>query len=424
MIINVIGLGHVGLAIATLFASKGMQVIGVDVNQNIITKLNQGNFFFNEPGLNEILKSVIECGNFQAFTTPRSADVFIIAVPTPICSDKKPDLTSFENALNSIAPFLKKGNLVVIESTIPIDSINKSVKLLSQVRPDLNFSSEDEQQNDIAIAYCPERVLPGKTLSELIKLDRIIGGLKKTCGLYAAEVYRIFCEGNLFITNARTAEMVKLAENAYRDVNIAFANELSMLCDAHHIDVLEVIALANQHPRVNILKPGPGVGGHCIPVDPWFLVDSCPEKARLIQTARKVNDAKITYVYEKILNEIDRNENSCIAILGLAYKGDVDDTRESPAVQIILQLLKIKTVSLFVTDPNVTQLPYLLNNQPNLFLVSLNDAIQNASVIAILARHKEYHDLLENFDLRNKSLIDATGITHKFDQKYSVYRDL
>ncbi len=414
MKISVLGLGYVGLPTAALFASKGIQVTGFDINQRLIDIINSGDVHISEPGLKEMVNTVVSTGYLKAVNSLQAADVFIIAVPTPINEDKSPNLIAFEQAISLIAPILKKDNLVIIESTVPLRTVEAAAYTLSKMRPDLIFPVQQALQADIAIAYCPERVLPGQTLHELRTNPRTIGGLNKISASRAAEVYRLICEGELLLTDALTAEMVKLIENAYRDVNIAFANELAMLCDKCEINVHQIIELANRHPRVNILNPGPGVGGHCIPIDPWFIVNAFPEDARIIRTAREVNDAKTAYVLQKIISEAKNYKSPKIAILGISYKANIDDSRESPALKIIRQLLYLDNI-MYIADPYFKKLPQGLHETARLNFVSMEEAILAADIVVILVGHDQM-SALSNRSLKGKHVIDAVGIVNILKQ--------
>ncbi|MFZ7174293.1 UDP-N-acetyl-D-mannosamine dehydrogenase [[Pasteurella] aerogenes] len=395
MHICVIGLGYIGLPTAATFASYGVKVTGVDVNQHAVDMISQGKVHIVEPDLDQMVKSVVEKGNLVATLKPVEADVYIVAVPTPFKENHQPDLDYIEVASKNIAPYLKSGCLVILESTSPVGATEQMAEWLSEARPDLSFPQQAGEQADILIAHCPERVLPGKVLQELISNDRIIGGMTNRCSQRAVEVYKTFVKGECVVTNARTAEMCKLTENSFRDVNIAFANELSIICDKLDINVWELIRLANRHPRVNILQPGPGVGGHCIAVDPWFIVSKTPEQARLIRTAREVNDSKPEWVIDqvktKIVEFLQANpektiKDVTIACYGLAFKPDIDDLRESPALEITnkLALLGCKILAI---EPNVQHLPVSLHN--NVVLVDANSCI-NADIHVALVQHKEF----------------------------------
>jgi UDP-N-acetyl-D-mannosaminuronic acid dehydrogenase len=313
---------------------------------------------------------------------PISADVFIIAVPTPFKDNHVPDVSYVEAATRAIAPYIARGNLVILESTSPVGTTENMAVWLQELRPELDV------EGSVSLAHCPERVLPGQTLKELVVNDRVVGGLNPSSAEKAAQFYRQFVTGEIVCTNARTAELAKLAENSFRDVNIAFANELSMICDKIDIDVWELIKLANRHPRVNILNPGPGVGGHCIAVDPWFIVDAAPEEARLIRTAREVNDSKIDFVVAKVKEAVARFKEPKIACLGLSYKPDIDDLRESPAIKVVEKLLAENIGSIFVVEPYIKELPQSLNKQRNIELVNLELALQQCDIIVTLVKHK------------------------------------
>ncbi|RZL13588.1 MAG: UDP-N-acetyl-D-mannosamine dehydrogenase [Pedobacter sp.] len=391
--ISVSGLGYIGLPTATLFAYHGAKVIGLDVNQRAIDTINQGKIHIVEPGLEEIVKKVVETGYLKASMVAEPADAFLIAVPTPFKgNDHTPDLSYIQAAATTIAPVLTKGNIVILESTSPVGATEQMVEWLSVLRPDLNFPKIPEDQDiDIYIAYCPERVLPGQVVHELVENDRTIGGITPMCTEKAKAVYRIFVKGNLLSTNARTAEMTKLTENAFRDVNIAFANELSIIADKLNINVWELIELANHHPRVNILQPGAGVGGHCIAVDPWFIVNKTPNEARIVKTAREVNDNKPKWVVDKIEQALaefgDLGRKPKVALLGLAFKPNIDDLRESPAVQIAQQVGLNENIELLLVEPNIQQLPTKLTAG---VLVPLEQALEHADVVVILVKHAQF----------------------------------
>lgn len=365
--ISIIGLGYIGLPTAAVLAFRMGNVIGVDVDQDVVEAVNAGKAKTVEPGLAALLEIVTAKGQLRAALRPEPADVFIIAVPTPITSDHKPDMSYVRAAAQSIAPVLDKGNLVILESTSPVSTTEQMDQWLSEARPDLSFPQQAGDRADVQIAYCPERILPGNMLKELANNDRIVGGLSEKASAMAADLYKMFVQGQIVTTNARTAEMCKLAENSFRDVNIAFANELSMICDKLDIDVWELIRLANRHPRVNILQPGCGVGGHCIPVDPWFIVDSAPDDARLIKIARQVNDHKMEWVIEKLKAEINKVIQSNpekvigdIAIIfdSLAYKPGTDDMRNSPS-QRIAKIFSEMGCKIICKRQNRNEIPYI-----------------------------------------------------------------
>lgn len=406
--VSVIGLGYIGLPTAAILASQGIEVVGVDVIQKVVDIINQGRIHIIEADLEQLVQKVVQSGHLRATTKPERADAFIIAVPTPFKDGHKPDVSYIKAAANSIAPVLEKGNLVILESTSPVGTTEELSVWLAEMRPDLKFPHQEGDDADIQIAYCPERVLPGKILKELVANDRVIGGLSAHSTEKAIALYKTFVKGKCIPTNARTAEMSKLTENAFRDVNIAFANELSLICDQLDIDVWELIALANRHPRVNILQPGPGVGGHCIAVDPWFIVDKTPEQAKLIKTAREINDYKPKYVVERVLEAIKEIENPVIACLGLAYKANIDDLRESPALKIVEELANAKVGNLLVSEPHIKILPPSLQKMPHVHLVSRDDAIQRADVILLLVDHSSFKTL-KHGNLENKLIFDTKG---------------
>lgn len=404
--ICVFGLGYIGLPTAAMFAHHGANVIGVDVNQHAVDTINQGKIHIVEPGLEAIVKKAVDNGNLKASLTPVHSDAYLIAVPTPFKgNDYEPDLSYIQAVSKALAPLLEKGDVVILESTSPVGATEKVVEWLAEERSDLTFPKyhEPDVEADIFVAYCPERVLPGKVVEELISNDRIIGGMTKESTKKAQEVYRIFVEGDLLATNSRTAEMAKLTENASRDVSIAFANELSIISDKLDINVWELIELANHHPRVNILQPGAGVGGHCIAVDPWFIVNQNPNEAKIIRAAREINDNKPNWVIEKINAEVHKLKEQgvqkpTVALLGLAFKPNIDDLRESPAVHIAREMLDVDSAEVLLVEPNIDKLPKTLESGK---LVSLSEAIDIADVVAILVAHDEFGKL----EFSNKNVI-------------------
>lgn len=406
--ISVIGLGYIGLPTAAVIASRGIEVIGVDVNQHAVDTINQGNIHIVEPDLDIVVRGVVTTGNLRATTTPEPAEAFMIAVPTPFKEGNAPDLKYIEAAAKAIAPVLEKGNLIILESTSPVGATEKLSAWLKESRPDLSFPQDAGDSADIKVAHCPERVLPGYVLQELIANDRVIGGMSKACSERAVELYQTFVRGECIITNARTAEMAKLTENSFRDVNIAFANELSVISDKLKINVWELIKLANRHPRVNILSPGPGVGGHCIAVDPWFIVDSCPEEAKIIRQARLTNDAKPHYVIDQIEKAADEFKRPVIACLGLAFKADIDDLRESPALQIVEELAGKNIGQIFAVEPNVHSLPEGLVHA-GVEQVTLETALEKANIIVVLVDHKQFK-AADKIQFATKVVIDTRGI--------------
>lgn len=410
--ICVFGLGYIGLPTAAMFAHHGANVVGVDVNQHAVGTINQGKIHIVEPGLEAIVKKAVDNGNLKASLTPVHSDAYLIAVPTPFKgNDYEPDLSYIQAVSKALAPLLEKGDVVILESTSPVGATEKMVEWLAEERSDLTFPKyhEPDVEADIFVAYCPERVLPGKVVEELISNDRIIGGMTKESTKKAQEVYRIFVEGDLLATNSRTAEMAKLTENASRDVSIAFANELSIISDKLDINVWELIELANHHPRVNILQPGAGVGGHCIAVDPWFIVNQNPNEAKIIRAAREINDNKPNWVIKKIKAEVDKLkeqgiEKPTVALLGLAFKPDIDDLRESPAVHIAREILDVDSAEVLLVEPNINELPKSLRAGN---LVELDSALERADIIAIVVGHQEFRQI--EFDT-TKAIIDAVGI--------------
>lgn len=409
--ICVIGLGYIGLPTAATFAAHGIKVTGVDVNQHAVDMINQGKVHIVEPDLDALVRDVVAQGKLSAQTVPAEANAYIVAVPTPFKDDYQPDLKYIEAASKAIAPFLKKGNLVILESTSPVEATEQMAAWLSDARPDLSFPQQKGEEADILVAHCPERVLPGKVLQELISNDRIIGGMTPRCSKAASELYQIFVKGDCIETNARTAEMCKLTENSFRDVNIAFANELSMICNKLNINVWELISLANRHPRVNILQPGPGVGGHCIAVDPWFIVAKTPEQAQLIRAAREVNDSKpewvINQVKIKIADFLQSNptktiKDITIACYGLAFKPDIDDLRESPALEITKKLAE-QGLNILAIEPNIEKLPQTI---PDNVQLTDTEAGLEADIYVVLVKHKEFKSL----HLNTEKVINTCGL--------------
>ena len=409
--ICVIGLGYIGLPTAATFAAHGVKVTGVDVNQHAVDLINQGKVHIVEPDLDALVRDVVAQGKLSAQIIPIEADAYIVAVPTPFKDDYQPDLKYIEAAAKAIAPYLSQGNLVILESTSPVGATEQMAAWLSEARPDLTFPQQAGEQADILIAHCPERVLPGKVLQELISNDRIVGGMTPRCSQASIDLYKVFVKGGCIETNARTAEMCKLTENSFRDVNIAFANELSIICDKLDVNVWELIQLANRHPRVNILQPGPGVGGHCIAVDPWFIVSKTPEQARLIRTARVVNDSKPEWVIDqvkiKIAEFLQANPEKTIkdvtvACYGLAFKPDIDDLRESPALEITKQLAE-QGLNVCAIEPNIQRLPLELPS--NVTLIDFNKRSQ-ADIHLILVAHRQF----KTMTVTSEYILNAVGI--------------
>lgn len=405
----VVGLGYIGLPTASLLATKGFQVYGVDVNESAVEMINSGKVHIYEPDLDIMVKAAVQSGNLKAGIVPETSDIFILAVPTPFKDDHKPDLTYVEQATKTIAPYIKPGDLIILESTSPVGTTEKVTEWILEEREDLTVTEEINSNKGIFfVAHCPERVLPGHILRELVENDRIIGGINQKSTKKTVDFYKKFVKGKILETNARTAEMAKLTENSFRDVNIAFANELSMICDELHINVWELINLANRHPRVNILQPGPGVGGHCIAVDPWFIVDAVPEQAKLIHAARKVNDYKPGYVVDKIREKADKFKNPIIACLGLAFKANIDDLRESPSVEIVKYLTDLNVGEVKVVEPHINSLPKDLVDK-DIELVNLYEAITMADIIVVLVDHDVFYSIDKNI-LKEKIVIDTRGI--------------
>ncbi|SDU25646.1 UDP-N-acetyl-D-mannosaminuronic acid dehydrogenase [Pseudomonas pohangensis] len=415
--ISVIGLGYIGLPTAAVFATRRKNVIGVDINQHAVDTINRGEIHIIEPQLDIIVCAAVTAGYLRATTQPEAADAFLIAVPTPFKADHEPDLGYIEAASKSIAPFLKQGDLVVLESTSPVGATEQMAEWLADARPDLSFPMTHGEESDIRIAHCPERVMPGHVLRELVENDRIIGGLTAKCSAAAVQLYQTFVEGECIITDVRTAEMCKLAENSFRDVNIAYANELSVICDKLKINVWELIRLANLHPRVNILHPGPGVGGHCIAVDPWFIVSQAPEEARLIKVARQVNDGKPEWVVNKVnaavaeICQLTGREPKTIKIacFGLAFKAGVDDLRESPAMAITLSLGQQYPGQVLAVEPHIDLVPTELQ-EINVPLVGFAEA-KCADVLLVLVDHSEFKDQKITLGLSQR-LLDTRGMMH------------
>jgi UDP-N-acetyl-D-mannosaminuronic acid dehydrogenase len=394
--ISVIGLGYIGLPTAAVIASRQKKVIGVDISQNVVDTINEGKIHIVEPELDIVVHATVIDNFLRAVTTPEAADAFLIAVPTPFKGKHEPDLSYIEFAAKAIAPVLKKDNLVILESTSPVGATEQMSAWLAEARPDLTFPQTHGEDSDIRIAHCPERVLPGHVIRELVQNDRVVGGMTPACSRAAVELYQIFVEGECITTDVRTAELCKLTENSFRDVNIAFANELSIICDKLGINIWELIRLANRHPRVDILQPGAGVGGHCIAVDPWFIVSKTPEEARLIRTAREVNDQKPDWVIDQIKDKVsvlveDGNDESSIsiALLGIAFKPNIDDLRESPALSIAETICNEMAAldSVMIVEPNVDELPPGISSARKM---DLDDALEAADIVVILVAHDEF----------------------------------
>lgn len=405
----VIGLGYVGLPTAAVFATHGVEVVGVDIDPARVAAVAAGVAPIVEPGLDVMLREAVASGKLRAQMAVAPADAFIIAVPTPLKSGRVPDLSHLQHAARNLAPALKPGNLVVLESTSPVGTTEALCEWLAEMRPDLSFPTSAGEGSDILVAYSPERVLPGRALVELRHNDRVIGGVTPACAEAAKSLYGRFLLGTCSMTNARTAELAKLTENSFRDVNIAFANEISSVCEALGIDPWNLIELANRHPRVDVLRPGPGVGGHCIAIDPWFVAHSAPDLTPLIQTARRVNDQKPHEVIGRVLEARDGMGRAIVACLGLSYKADVCDLRESPSIAVVRGLQRSIDERLLVVEPHIEALPSELTDSGLTELVSLDEALSVAQIVVLLTDHREFRQL-DVKRLQRKSVIDTHGI--------------
>ena len=395
--ICVVGLGYIGLPTAAVLGSRGYKIHGVEINPTAVETINSGKAHIVEPDLDILVRAVVTTGNLKAFTEPAESDIFMICVPTPLTKDNKPKLDYVRSATSAIVPYLKPGNLVILESTSPPGT--------TELIESIVLEESDFQKGEIHFAHAPERVLPGKILREVVENDRIIGGIDDASTEKAADFYGSFVTGKLLKTHCRTAETAKLVENAFRDTNIAFANELSLFSDKMGLDVWELIRLANHHPRVNVLNPGPGVGGHCIAVDPWFLVDCAPEVTRLIRTAREVNEAKPNWVVDKVVAKAEKFKSPTIACLGLAYKPNIDDLRESPAVKIVEDLQARSVGKLLIVEPN-------LEAHDKFDLVPLDQALEAADIVLILVGHRPFLSIAQT-KLSEKIIIDTCGILNR-----------
>lgn len=408
--VAVLGLGYIGLPTATVLATRGLSVVGVDVNPDTVAAVSRGEVPFVEPDLAVAVSGAVRMGRLSASKEVPPADAYIIAVPTPFHEDHTADLSYVEAAVSALAPQLAGGEVVILESTSPPGTSQQVSQWLSDLRPDLRFPHSGDGVPDVHVAHCPERVLPGRIMIEMVTNDRVVGGITPLCAEKAAAVYRVFCQGEIHLTDAASAEMAKLVENAYRDVNIAFANELSFICDDLKLDVWEVIAMANRHPRVNILSPGPGVGGHCIAVDPWFIVGAAPERAQLIQMARKVNDSKPEWVSERVVATARRFREPTVAALGLAFKANVDDLRESPAMDVVDNLAQaMPGTRILVAEPHVDELPSRLARFPNVALTTAHEAVAGADIVVLLVDHDRFKGLNRS-RLSGKVVYDTRGL--------------
>ena len=412
--VSVIGLGYIGLPTAAILSQNGYEVIGVDINEKVVESVNRGRAHIVEKDLDSALSHAIDSKSLKASTVVEKSDIFIISVPTPFKDGYKPDLSYINTATEFIAPHLEKGNLIILESTVPVGATEQIVKWLKELRHDLKLPDAQIKSNepDVYIAHCPERVLPGNVLHELIYNDRTIGGITSSCTYKARDFYNTFVRGKCNLTDAKTAELSKLVENSFRDINIAFANEISLICDELEIDPWKLIEIANYHPRVDILSPGPGVGGHCIAVDPWFIVDSAPENSKIIKIAREINDSKPSYVIAKVQEKIRDlsvdNSEIKILTLGLTFKPDIDDLRESPALEIAKSINNICSGEHLIVEPNIKELPQELVNR-NCRLVSLKEGLKLANIVLLLVHHKEFLDIDPKL-LQNKQVIDTRGV--------------
>jgi UDP-N-acetyl-D-mannosaminuronic acid dehydrogenase len=404
----VVGLGYIGLPTAAVIARTGAKVLGIDVSEHVVETVNSGKIHIEEVDLDGLVSGVVARGTLRAATQIEPADVFVIAVPTPFVDDHAPNIGYVLRAATTIATVLKAGDVIILESTSPVGTTEKVRDLLAQLRPDLKVPGKTGESADIAIAYCPERVLPGRILVELIDNDRVIGGITPRCARKALQFYRRFVRGACVTTTARAAEMTKLTENAFRDVNIAFANELSRVADTMEVDVWEVIRLANRHPRVNILSPGPGVGGHCIAVDPWFLVHADRDNTPLIRTAREVNDAKIDYVVERAEAMVAAHPGVRVACLGLAFKANIDDFRESPALKVATALAQRFGDRLDVVEPYTRALPAAFDGTGTT-LTDIDTAIETCGIMIVLVDHDVFKSVPVD-ERADKIVYDTRGI--------------
>lgn len=406
--VAVIGLGYIGLPTAAILAANGLSVVGVDLNSGVVDAVNAGKVPFVEPDLGIHVAGAVSQGSLTAQTTTPAADAYIVAVPTPFAEDKSADLRFVRAAAQGIAPMLTGGELIILESTSPPGTTAMLADFVLALRPDLSLDGTAGRPA-VLFAHCPERVLPGRIMIELVTNDRIVGGLTDEAASAAAALYSVFCQGRIHLSDAATAEMAKLVENAYRDVNIAFANELSLISDNLGINVWDLIELANHHPRVDILQPGPGVGGHCIAVDPWFIVGADPGNSRLIRVAREVNDSKPAHIVEQIVKAANSCRAQNIAALGLAFKANIDDVRESPAVQVVRMLaLALPYTNILVAAPFTASLPDELASFSNVSLVETDDAINCSAVVALLVDHDLFREIPTD-KLESKHLVDTRG---------------
>jgi UDP-N-acetyl-D-mannosaminuronic acid dehydrogenase len=411
MRVSVIGLGYVGLPTAAMLAARGHEVLGCDVIPAVVAAVNAATPHFAEPDLDMLLAAAVQTGRLSAATTPRAADAHLLAVPTPITPEKRADLSFLDAAVDSLIPLLKPADLVVVESTVPVGATERVAARIGAARPDLVLPRRGvpSPRGALRVAHCPERVLPGAMLRELATNDRIVGGVSEDCAEAAAALYQGFVTGTIHRTDARTAEFAKLAENACRDVNIAFANELSVIAERAGVDVWRAIALANRHPRVAILRPGPGVGGHCIAVDPWFLAEAAPDDTPLIHAARAVNDGKPARVAARVTALAARFRAPRIACYGLAYKPDVDDLRESPAVEVVARVARATGAEVLVVEPYLSALPARLAALPGVRLAEEAAAREAADIVVFLVAHRMFRRL-DAALFAEKAVVDSAGV--------------
>ncbi len=408
--VAILGLGYIGLPTAVVLATRGVQVVGVDVNEATVAAVSRGEVPFVEPDLAVAVSGAVSMGRLSATTEVPEADAYVIAVPTPFTEGHEADLSYVRRAAEQIAPRLRGGEIVILESTSPPGASEQVSRWLGALRPDLVAPHASEGVPDFHVAHCPERVLPGRIMIEMVTNDRVVGGITRRCAEKAAALYRVFCQGQILLTDAASAEMAKLVENAYRDVNIALANELSLISEELNLDVWEVIRLANHHPRVNVLTPGPGVGGHCIAVDPWFIVGASPELSRLIRTAREINDHKPHHVAAQVIAKTARFRDPSVACLGLSYKANIDDLRESPAVDIVSDIaVALPGLEIRVAEPFVDRLPDQLASRPNVSLHPVVDAVEKADIVVLLVDHDLFRGL-SRYRLAGKVVYDTRGI--------------
>jgi UDP-N-acetyl-D-mannosaminuronic acid dehydrogenase len=407
--VAILGLGYIGLPTAVALATRGIEVIGVDVNPATVDAVNAGQVSFVEPDLAVAVSGAVSMGGLSATLTVPEADAYIIAVPTPFLPDHTADLSYIKAAATQLAPLLRSGGMVVLESTSPPGTTEQVSRWIAELRPDLHLPHDPDGVPDISVAHCPERVLPGRIMIEMITNDRVIGGITRRCAEKAASLYRVFAQGKILTTDAASAEMAKLVENAYRDVNIAFANELSLISERLHLDVWEVIRLANHHPRVNVLMPGPGVGGHCIAVDPWFIVGAAPDLAKLVRTAREVNDGKPLHVATQVIDRASRFRNPTVACLGLTFKANVDDMRESPAVDMVVAMADADpSLDIRVVEPFTHDLPPRLAGRDNVRMQTPFEAIEDADIVVMLVDHDQFRGISRS-RLEGRIVFDTRG---------------